>query len=554
MEPAVLTPEDVEFLRRLYLKEPDKYVKEVLGAKTWYMQDEIINSVFRNKITAVKTCNAVGKSFVAARIALAYLMLYPNSIVVTTAPTWSQVTDVLWREIASAVKTSKYQLTEKEVTQAGLNLGEKWYAVGRSPKRPENLFGFHADHILVIIDEAGGVEEPLFTGVAAITPNRNARVLLIGNPTKPSGKFYDYFTKPELGAKCFTISAFDSPNFTALNIKTIDDLIAMYKPQDGFDQIDWMAKVNAEIEDRLDPIFGGLIDPSTVYSRYYEFGPDSAAWQSLIMGEFPTMADQQLIPTDLVVMAMHMKGLDEDSGKTYAELTGWNIPDGAPEYGLDIARFGPDLNVLTPRRGGWVDQQIIWNKKGDEKKELYETAEHVLKVIDVYDPNSRLDLDDTGLGGGVTSHLRFLSNQEKAAGRPGYIYQLADYNFASKIRMQNPKKFHDITTELYWNLRGWFMRHEISIPNDMKLRDELIARRWTILPNGKLKVESKDEYKKRTGGKSPDHSDSLALAFAGGYREERAPRTPLDADEYVPQRKPYTSGLNRGGSLSNRQW
>ena len=177
MTPTVLTPEDVDFLRAEYLKKPEDFVvTEVLGAEPWEMQVRTIKSVFENKITAVKTCNAVGKSFIAARIALTYLMLYEDSIVITTAPTWSQVTDVLWREIATAVKMSRYQLTDEEVLQAGLNLGEKWYAVGRSPKRPENFFGYHADHILVIVDEAGGVEEPIFKGVAAITPNRNARM------------------------------------------------------------------------------------------------------------------------------------------------------------------------------------------------------------------------------------------------------------------------------------------------------------------------------------------------------------------------------------------
>ena len=42
-----------------------------------------------------------------------------------------------------------------------------------------------------------------------------------------------------------------------------------------------------------------------------------------------------------------------------------------------------------------------------------------------------------------------------------------------------------------------------------------------IMPNGKIRLESKDDYKKRTGGKSPDRSDSLALAFASSARPIR---------------------------------
>src|SRR5437588_10556749 len=98
-----LTLEEAEFIRDTYMPSPESgrkpiphlFVKDALGCKTWEKQDEIVQSVFENKVTAVKTCNAVGKSFIAARVVVTWLMLYPGSIVVTTAPTWRQVTDVL---------------------------------------------------------------------------------------------------------------------------------------------------------------------------------------------------------------------------------------------------------------------------------------------------------------------------------------------------------------------------------------------------------------------------------------------------------------------------
>jgi len=541
MPTQTIAPEDFDFLHDLYLKKPEDFVTEVLGAKCWQMQTDIVRSVFKNKITSVKTCNSVGKSFIAARIVVTWLMLYEDSVVVTTAPTWAQVTDVLWREIASTVKLSRYKLTDNEVLQAGLTLGEKWYAVGRSTAKPENFFGYHADHLLVVVDEAGGVDEPIFKGVAAITPNINAHILLIGNPTKPSGTFFNYFDKPELGAKRYTISAFDSPNFTALEIKTVDDLVAMFTPPEDIDQVDWIAAVNQEIQNRLDPTFAALIDPATVYGRYHEWGADSPAWQALVMGEFPTEGDQQLISTDLVLMAMNMSGIDEDSGKTYAELSGWDISDGAPEYGLDMARYGSDSTVLTPRHGGWVEDQIAWNKT-----DLMTSADKVINIIDILNPNLRLNIDDTGNGGGTTDRLRQISKEQIGLGKPVHQYQLAAYNFSSKEMMKQPEKYHDITSELYWNLAGWFRRKQIAIPKDMQLRDELIARRWGVMPNGKIKVESKDEYKKRTGGRSPDRSDSLVLAFAGGLRPIRQAAEYQATDSSEPIRQPYTSGLKRG--------
>lgn len=541
--PQTLNQAEAQKLLNYYLKHPEEFGKDVFGVLPWHMQVEILKSVFDNKYTAVKTCNAVGKSFIAAVIVVTFLMLYPGSIVVTTAPTWRQVTDVLWREIATMIKRSKYKLTDAEVRQAGLSLDTNWYAVGLSTSRPENFFGYHADFILVVVDEAGGVDEPIFKGVAAITPNANAHVLLIGNPTEPTGTFYNAFNTPEMGYKNFTISAFDTPNFTATGITDLETLLEKFTAPKGIDQAEWIRKVNAEIEPLMNPVYTGLIAPSVVFGRYHEWGTDSPSWESLVMGEFPSQAEQALIPVNLVTMAMNMTGIDEDSGMTMAELSGWEIPDGPQEYGLDMARFGNDSTVLIPRRGGWVDSAIAWNKT-----DLMTSADKVLQLVNPYDPDMRLNIDDTGNGGGTTDRLRQISRQELDAGRPSHRYALSAYNFGSKERMRYPEKFHDITSELYWNLRGWFFRKQIAMPYDKQLFNELVGRRFSLTPNGKIKVESKDEYKKRTGGKSPDRSDALALAFAGRLRHEYNEPTAAEraADKIQQeQHRPLTSGMTR---------
>jgi hypothetical protein len=533
-----------------YLRHPEEFAVDVFGILPWSLQTKIIKSVFEYKLTAVKTCNAVGKSFIAAVIVVTFLMLHPNSIVVTTAPTWRQVTDVLWREIATTVKKAKYKLTDAEVTQAGLNIDSDWFAVGLSTKRPENFFGYHADHILVVVDEAGGVEEAIFKGVAAITPNANARVLLIGNPTTPSGAFYDAFTKKELGYNCFTVSAFQTPNFTDVGINTVDDLLRLFTAPVGYPQADWTTKVNAKIEQQMNPVYRGLIAPSVVYGRLHEWGQDSPAWESLVMGEFPSQADQALIPTNLVTMAMNMYGTEPDSGLSYAEVSGWDIPQGPPTYGQDMARFGNDLNVNYPRRGGWVEEAIVWNKKGQGKLDLMESADKILTIIDPLDDNTTVNIDDTGNGGGTTDRLRQKSRESMESGRPAHRYKLNAYNFSSKEFMNDEDrvKFYDITSQLYWNLRKQFYDKAIALHFDQELFDQLVGRRWS-LTNGKIKVESKDEYKKRTGGKSPDKSDALALSFGenkiGVWSSTKSPQGEGLAESFKPQ-APQESGFTAG--------
>lgn len=543
IKPKITDEERISLIEELidtYMPQPNSgrepiphlFVKDILGCNTWHMQDEIVKSVFKYKTTAVKTCNAVGKSYIAARIVLTYLTLLPGSVVVTTAPTWRQVTDVLWREIATAVKLSKYKLTTKEVRQAGLDISKDWFAVGLSTKYPENFFGYHADNILVVVDEAGGVPEPIFKGVKAITPNVNARILYIGNPTEASGTFFESFSNTNLPIKRFTISAFDTPNFTVNGIRDVDDLLKLYTAPAGIEQAVWTEEINK----RLKIPYPALIHPSVVFERYWEWGTDSPAWQSLVMGEFPSQADQALIPSHLVTMAMNMYGVDDETQETYASISGWKIPDGPPEYGQDMARFGSDLNVLTPRRGGWVDKQETWSKT-----DLMTSATRILDHIDALDRDTRVNIDDTGNGGGTTDRLRQLSNESVENNQPVHQYRLVAYNFSSKELMTEAqqKKFHDITSMLYWNLRNQFMKKRIALHYDKDLFNELVGRRWGITPSGKIKVESKDDYKKRTGGKSPDRSDSLALAFAGGMREITKV---VEHKNETPRKKPVVIG------------
>jgi phage terminase large subunit len=544
MQPQTqISPEDFDWLLGEYRKKPEDFITEVLGSKPWDKQTQIIQSAFDNKYTAVKTCNAVGKSYIAARIVITYLMLYPGSIVVTTAPTWRQVTDVLWREIGTAVKKAEqrgFKLTDKEVTQAGLNMDTDWFAVGLSTSRPENFFGYHADNILVVVDEAGGVDEAIFKGVAAITPNMGAHVLLIGNPTTPSGTFFDAFDKPELGYTCFTISAFDTPNFTMTGITNVQTLLDTYTAPVGQNQAQWIKQVDAELIKRMDETYSkSLISPSVVFGRYYEWGPDDPRWESLILGEFPSQAAQALIPTDMLRIAMRFNEKDFTTGRTFGELSGWKIKDGPNRYGQDMARFGGDKNVFSPRHGGWVRPQLEWGRKGKRVPgtngavDLMASADVILNQIDVDNPLVRVNIDDTGNGGGTTDRIHQKSAEKAAQGKVPFQFRLVPYNMSSKERMVNTLEFHDVTAEVYWNLRNWFWTGSIAFEQfDQELFDQLKDRRYFINKSGKIQVESKDEYIKRTKAHSPDKSDSLALAFAGEKPNGEYHDVQTDQDDY----------------------
>ena len=494
-----------------YQKRPLDWVDDVYADERplWSMQREIVDAVFKYRTVAVKSCNSAGKSYLAARVAHAFLTLHPHSLVVSTAPTARQVRDVLWRYIGGVHNRSKYPLGG-HLTQLGLEYDKDWYGVGLSTTEPEKFFGYHADHILVIVDEASGVDEQIYKGVRAITPNENAHTLLIGNPTNPDGTFYQAFTDPRV--KTFTISAFDTPNLKANNINNVDDLKRIFTPPEGVEAIDHQPKFKLP--------YPALISPTAVYERLQEWGDDSPFFQALIMGEFPAQAEAALIPLNLIQQAM-----DADHRKEH----NWQIPAGKLEYGVDVARFGMDKTVLIARKGGNVMYIRTWSKL-----DTAVTTDRVLEGMQLDDEVALIKIDDTGVGGGVTDQLR---RRRQTIGN-GLMYQVAPVDFGGGT--SNPLKFYNKRAEMYWNLREQFFNHAIALPKDMELANELASIRYEFGGKEKnlIKIEAKDEIKKRLDH-SPDKADALALAFAsaGGDWSD------IPTDSTYESERPLTAGL-----------
>ena len=61
---------------------------------------------------------------------------------------------------------------------------EEWFAVARTASKPDALQGFHAEHVLYIIDEASGVDDTIFEPVLGALSTPGARLLMCGNPTQ----------------------------------------------------------------------------------------------------------------------------------------------------------------------------------------------------------------------------------------------------------------------------------------------------------------------------------------------------------------------------------
>jgi phage terminase large subunit len=187
--------------------------------------------------------------------------------------------------------------------------------------------------------------------------------------------------------------------------------------------------------------------------------------------------------------------------------------------GLDIATGGSNETVFCPRQGPVVDELVCWSKMN--------TTETAWRAAE--EANKRgvqcLYYDAIGVGEGVSGTfftsehpLRFTAKAVISGEQ--CTERLWDDQKTSK------QKFVNMRAEMWWIVRTRFERTYdyvtkgiiypledlISIPNDPKLIAQLSNVLHSTTDTGKIKIESKDDMRKR-GVASPDRADALVMSF-----------------------------------------
>ena len=343
-------------------------MEEILGAEPWETQLNIIESLRDNRTTAVRSCHGSGKSWTAARAILWFLYAYPNSVCLSTAPTYRQVVQVIWREVRTAHRKSILPLGGAMLKDR-LDLDTDWYALGLSTGDPDAFQGFHSEHILVVVDEPPGVEEPIFNAIDGVLSSASSRMLMIGNPTSLSGRFYESFKRPSVHK--MKISAFDTPNFTTNGIKTIEEL------------------KKADLS-KLKIVNPRLVSPQWVMEKVEEWGEDSPLFQARVYGDFPSQGDKTLIPLNKIEMATTDERLIKLQKKINAKKGGV----GTNHYGVDVARYGTDKSVILRR-----EDDIVRSIDSFAKQDTMTTVGAIMAQN--HDIPGKINIDVIGIGSGV---------------------------------------------------------------------------------------------------------------------------------------------------------
>jgi len=446
----------------IYRSDPVVFAQEVLRFEPDGWQAKALNDLAGNTKVAIKSGQGVGKTGMEAVVLLWFLCCFPFPRIVATAPTKQQLHDVLWSEISKWQTRSPLLSEILKWTKTYIymrNYEKRWFAVARTATKPENMQGFHARNMLFIVDEASGVADPIMEAILGTLSGENNKLLMCGNPTRTSGTFFDAFNADRAIYRCHTVSSVDSPR---TNKENIQSLIRKY-------------------------------------------GEDSNVVRVRVKGEFPKQEDDVFMALSLVE---HSTMLDLPEGNPVKRIS----------FGVDVARYGSDETAIAKNVGGKITLPVTFRGQSlmTTVGKIVQQYRLTIKEYPAYRGKIYVNIDDCGLGGGVTDRLEEVKIEEKLS-----RMVIVPVNAAAKVpedvvedgaaKIKACDKYENMTTYLWGTVKDLMMMDEISLENDNEVVGQFTCRKYRLTSRGRMILESKEEMKKR-GIESPDRADAVSLS------------------------------------------
>lgn len=299
---------------------------------------------------SVAACHGPGKTAGVA-IAVIYSLLFRFPLrAVATAPSRGQIEGAMMSEIVkwiSKLPPDLANLLEVKSMSVSLRAAPKrsyFEARTARPENPEALQGIHEDegYVFLIVDEASGVHEKIFESAGGSMSGHNCQTVLLSNPTRSSGFFFNTHHKEKNRWHTIQIGHEDSSRVT-----------------DEF-----------------------------VEEMALRYGRDSNTFRVRALGQFPRSDLDALIPFEVVQSAR-----DRDI----------HVPSNLEEiWGVDIARFGDDSTVVLRRNSLSVLPEITsWNQA-----DTMATSNRIYRMyLDTEHKPQEILIDVIGMGAAVVDRL-----------------------------------------------------------------------------------------------------------------------------------------------------
>lgn len=453
-----------------YLDDPVRFAAEVLGIDLWSSarpggtgQVDIVEAVRAHDLTSVRGANALGKDTAAACLALWWYATRPGSDVLITGPTDRQVREIVFgRELRRAFMQSDLPGKLFSTTLRGLD-GRR--ILGFVSSGASQMSGFHGD-VLAIVTEGQGVEDFAYEAVMSWAPQK---VLVVGNPLAPSGRFY---AQHRAGSqwKSLRISAFDHPNVATGTV-----------------------------------VIKGGVTRTDVERIRREYGETSPQYVARVNGEFPAVgANAVLTPAQhdaAVARWLARRAANAEDRRTLV-------------VAIDPAGGGDDAAARADTRGTVVERVTLLDY-ADASLGYTRQVNRNLRAEGLTPASDLLVVvDANGVGWGVASELEDVDLRDEDGGPLGgwplerFLAQERDV-----LSDEERKQFANRRAKAYWVVKQTATEGTLALPPDEFLREELLATTWFVNLRGQTQILGKDELR-RDLGRSPDRADAVAMALA----------------------------------------
>jgi hypothetical protein len=488
--------------------QESKLCKKVFGARLWAAQREIMQQLSTKRFVTVRSGRKAGKTETGALAVLSFIYT-SKCVVLTTAPTGRQVRDVLWQRIGSMWSKAKtrWPALPGELGTIRLSIAPEHYALGIATNSPDRFQGWHAGvrlpddvdieendadevdverlkreaqlgdkRLVVVIDEAAGVDDAVYRAIEGSLSGPNVHVLLTANPTIDADS--DHF---------FARSFRNGTRWHRIRISACEDDGADPVPYDSFHIApDWLA------------------DKEWVDQMRMEWGVDSPLWSAYVLGKFP----EQSLERRFVTKGMLVAALDAELGEVTSASQ--------LHLGVDVARQGSDESVATLWANGVLKEQIAWRLP-----DLMATANKIVELAKTWGykgemiPARNIHIDSVGMGAGVLDRLKQL----------GFYVDGVDFGSAAKYdwkEITGQMIFSDRKSELHWVAKRLLEERKIKIPekyNELWRQSQWARYEFEDSAKGTRIALHRDDGKdglRERYGRSPDQWDSAIIGLSRG--------------------------------------
>lgn len=441
-------------------RSPLLFVTECIGAKPSDQQAEALSKIGSGKRISIRSGHGCGKDSLASWLIIHFLTTRPYPKIICTAPTHHQLADILWSEISKWLRQStvKDEFVIQKDKIFHKDAPKEWWVRAVSPAvkaskqdQQETLAGFHGDHMLIVVDEASGVSDPVYIPLEGALTQEDNHVLLIGNMTKNTGYFYDTHFHPTI--------------------------------RNSWIKIHWDSRKSSNVS------------PSMIQYFLEKYGEDSNVFRIRIMGEPPIDDNDSFIPLSWSIACVGNEIEVDDE---------WPLT-----LSVDVGREGDDPSIVLPRRG-----QKIYTWDQYNKTDTITLGTHVVTSFTDNDA-SLVGVDTIGVGGGVVDWLQrdprgigfracIPVNVAEAANDNRKHHRLREQLWDA-VRLNCMRTNYSFPDQVV-------RRNGMDINLGHELANELASiRMMTPDKNGAIQLESKKMMKAR-GVASPNIADALCIS------------------------------------------